>query len=232
MSTYLLLMLLLPGALFYVVAGKRNQLDTPSGWLVATLIGLLISTLVALLMYIPGGKKIVKTIALLWIGEKTISFYELKDMLWFMGFVYSASLASGLGWRLLRSRLRKVNSALLKVESSFFDEGIMISKNILENFLLAASVAQVVPDILIRLRSGEDVHGRCISYQWVKPKRLTVVTEEENVSFIDLDSIEIIHVLNFRDFKDYKAVKDPWHYLRLVDKRLPEALGLKDERGG
>lgn len=236
MSTYLVLMILLPGVLFYVVAGKRDQLDTASGWLVAALIGLMMSVLAILIADMLGVKQMVGFVVTLSMGKLMETPQVVARLLLFASLTYSSSLMSGLVWRLFRSRSKKLNSALLETESRFFGEGLMVSKNILENFLLAASAGEVVPEMLIHLQSGKIIRGRCISYQWVAPKRLAMITKEDEkevLSLVELDSIETISVLNCEDFVSQTgsaASKDPWHYLSLVDKRLPAELGLDKER--
>ena len=232
MNAYLLLMMFLPGVLFYVVAGKRDKLDTASGWLVAGLIGLLMSAIAVSIAYISGNIQMLAGLLPLFVGGKIATPTEQAALLVFTFSVYLFAIVFALSWRLFRSRSRKLNSLLLRTESFFFDEGIMVSKNILENFLLAASAAEVVPDMLIRLQSGKVIRGRCINYQWIKPQRLTVAIadqeeKEKMVAFIDVDSIETIYILNCEAFRHFEIAKDPWYFLRLVDKRLPVHLGLE-----
>ena len=98
MSTYLVFMVLLPGVLFYVVAGKRDSLDSASGWLVATLVGLLMSALTVMECLLSRDKEIAVSILALFLGEKTGTSFVLSGLLSFMLLTYTSATGFGLIW--------------------------------------------------------------------------------------------------------------------------------------
>jgi len=95
---------------------------------------------------------------------------------------------------------------------------IKIPNRLLEGFLLAACISEVVPEVIIKVRSGKQIRGKCVSYQYEKPKRIKVMKDDRSIYFVDLDAVIDISVLNIKDIYQ-KHIKDKSNYTNVVKRK-------------
>ncbi|OIQ59774.1 hypothetical protein MOTE_10300 [Moorella thermoacetica] len=239
-TTFVLLTLLLPGVLFFLTAGKKEELDSPTGWAVAIIVGFF-CTLAVTGFFICTARFFKQDILQGVIGflvsdasKTSMDKYAayVGAMLNFEIGVYATAFLAGIFRRNINFFPSWAGSVLMHLENRFSpNEGLFISRRLLENFLFAANIAGVVPIMRLHLKTGEIVEGKCLKYHWIKPRSLMLLTkkdEKTSLLIAPLTSIQAVYLLNWPEFKNMKRKKvkeeDEWKYLRYIDPRLPELL--------
>ncbi|AOQ23108.1 hypothetical protein Maut_00645 [Moorella thermoacetica] len=144
--------------------------------------------------------------------------------------VYITSFFAGIIWRVAKFFPKQLGGFWLSLENKFCpNDSLFVSRRLLENFLFAASVAQVPPILRLLLKTGELVEGKCLKYRWIEPRTIMLLAKKDQKSsllIVPLASIQAVYVVNWYDFKkaERKKAEDEWKYLRYIDPRLPELL--------
>lgn len=222
-SGLLLLLLVGPGTLFFVMAGKHHEMKSPSGWLQAMLLGLFFSFLTAFgfaafgkaeaVWDVLGGGKIVANVA-----DFSIVNYIL-------------AFTTGSFWRIFRLS-KSPAEAWLSVEKRFRGEGeFFVSRNILEHLLFVCYSVKVKPVLRVVTTVGE-YEGECIKYQWSDPPSLLILEGKDSRSmmvYVRLSEVKAVYLKNWAVIKKARY-HDEGKYLRYIDESLPEKL--KGKRDG
>ncbi|WP_231115155.1 hypothetical protein [Neomoorella thermoacetica] len=230
---------LLPGVLFFLIAGKKEELDSPIGWATAIIVGLL-CTIAMVIFFLFGDRFFFKrdflqdAIGFLVADPSRVGMDKYTDyVVGIFNFevgVYITSFFAGIIWRVAKFFPKQLGGFWLSLENKFCpNDSLFVSRRLLENFLFAASVAQVPPILRLLLKTGELVEGKCLKYRWIEPRTIMLLAKKDQKSsllIVPLASIQAVYVVNWYDFKkaERKKAEDEWKYLRYIDPRLPELL--------
>ncbi|MCL6478550.1 MAG: hypothetical protein K6T65_09035 [Peptococcaceae bacterium] len=219
------MLLVVPGILFFMAAGKQSEMNSPSGWLMSLATGVVVAVITAIFFAMFGYDGIVRNIL--------SNTNDIRDLYIYGFFVYLSAVFFGSAWRLFRifGASRKI---WLYAEKKFRYEGeFFVSRNLLEHLFFVCRAVNVNPEIKV-VTSSHIYEGECIKYQWSQPSSLLLIENNEGqigFIYINLSEVEAIYLKNWAQIKKARKV-DEGEYLRFIGDDLPEKLKGKRDMCG
>lgn len=217
-SGFLLVLVLVPGMLYFLLTGKPSKPENPQGWLYSMAVGFLLCVPAGIIFSLSCPA----TLNSLFSGN----FDAAKAFA--LGVYLTVICASGVFYLVRADKgLAKLS---LKAEKRFFNSNaLLVPKNLIEHLFCICYVAGIIPKIIVETKDSRKYNGYCLRYKWADPEIVLLAeTKNSEKHIITVKDIRTFSLVNWKELvKTEKKIN--YEYLDMIHPFLKE--WMKEESG-